>query len=124
MWSKEFQGLDSSSQQIRRLKEILADLGMTGRLSLDRAKAIKEQRELAKELGFWVQFLDLHWNTDGLLCVAEDVREFDRATAGQSTRNRARAQPRSDSDERPGGSSSENDSAPTKRMVNGSFTKI
>ena len=55
VWSKEFKDLDSS-QQIKRLREILADLGMTGRLSLEQAKAIKEKRELAQELGFWIYF--------------------------------------------------------------------
>ncbi|KDQ61478.1 hypothetical protein JAAARDRAFT_30914 [Jaapia argillacea MUCL 33604] len=50
VWSKEFQGLDQPSQQIKHLKEILAGLGMTGRLSLEKAKAIKEKREFAQEL--------------------------------------------------------------------------
>jgi hypothetical protein len=51
MWAKEFKDIDTPSQQIKRLKEILAELGMTGRLSLEQAKAIKEKRELAQELG-------------------------------------------------------------------------
>lgn len=51
MWAKEFKELDRPSQQIKRLKEILAELGMTGRLSLEQAKSIKERRELAQELG-------------------------------------------------------------------------
>ncbi|KAI0038694.1 hypothetical protein FA95DRAFT_1600044 [Auriscalpium vulgare] len=50
MWSKEFQGLDTPQQQIKRLRAILTSLGMTGRMSLEQAKAIKEKRELAKEL--------------------------------------------------------------------------
>lgn len=32
---------------------MLADLGMTGRLSMDQAKSIKEKRELASELGVY-----------------------------------------------------------------------
>ena len=49
---KEFEGVeDKPKKQIARLKEILAGLGMTGRLSLDKAKAIREKRELATELG-------------------------------------------------------------------------
>lgn len=51
VWSKLFQDLDTPQQQIKKLKEMLADLGMTGRLSLEQAKAIKEKRELEKELG-------------------------------------------------------------------------
>lgn len=51
MWSKVFQGLDTPQQQIRKLKEILAELGMTGRLSIEKAKAIKAKREFEQELG-------------------------------------------------------------------------
>ena len=49
---KEFEGIeDKPKKQIARLKEILASLGMTGRLSLDKAKAIRGKRELATEIG-------------------------------------------------------------------------
>ena len=51
VWSKVFEGIDRPSQQIKKLKEILSDLGMKGRYSLEQAKAIKEKRELAQELG-------------------------------------------------------------------------
>ncbi|KAJ6557336.1 hypothetical protein DFH09DRAFT_543271 [Mycena vulgaris] len=50
VWAKVFKDVDQPSQQIRMLKEILADLGMSGRMSLEQAKAIKEKRELAQEL--------------------------------------------------------------------------
>ena len=43
------------SQQIRKLKEMLSELGMSGRMSLEQAKSIKAKRELAQELG---EFLD------------------------------------------------------------------
>jgi hypothetical protein len=65
VWSKEFQDIDKPLQQIKRLKEILKELGMDGRPSMEKAKAIKEKRDLAKEL--------------------EDVRAFERS-AGQSSR--------------------------------------
>jgi hypothetical protein len=45
-----FKDLDTPQQQIKKLKEILADLGMAGRMSMEQAKAIKEKRELAQEL--------------------------------------------------------------------------
>jgi len=49
---KEFEGIeDKPKKQIVRLKEILNGLGMTGRLSLDKAKAIRQKRDLATELG-------------------------------------------------------------------------
>ncbi|KAJ7505457.1 hypothetical protein B0H11DRAFT_1978807 [Mycena galericulata] len=50
VWTKVFKDVDSASQQIRMLKEILTDLGMSGRMSLDQARAIKQKRELAQEL--------------------------------------------------------------------------
>ncbi|KAJ7134502.1 hypothetical protein C8R44DRAFT_427027 [Mycena epipterygia] len=50
IWAKVFKDVDSPSQQIRMLKQILSDLGMSGRMSLEQAKAIKEKRELAQEL--------------------------------------------------------------------------
>ncbi|KAG1734084.1 uncharacterized protein EDB91DRAFT_620819 [Suillus paluster] len=49
-WKKEFANLDTPSAQIKRLKEILSDLGMVGRPTLEKAKAIKAERELAQEL--------------------------------------------------------------------------
>ncbi|KAI0630890.1 hypothetical protein C8Q77DRAFT_1280222 [Trametes polyzona] len=67
VWSKEFKGLDKPSDQIRRLKQILSDLGMTGRMSMEQAKAIKAKREFEKEL--------------------EDVQEFaSKITSGPSTK--------------------------------------
>ncbi|KAG2075600.1 hypothetical protein BDR04DRAFT_1091104 [Suillus decipiens] len=50
VWKKEFADLDTPSGQIKRLKDILKDLGMTGRLTLEKAKSIKAERELAQEL--------------------------------------------------------------------------
>lgn len=57
VWSKVFEGLDTPQQQIKKLREILTDLGMTGRMSMEQAKAIKEKRELEKELGTFVTIL-------------------------------------------------------------------
>jgi hypothetical protein len=52
VWSKEFGDITEDKRaQIRGLKEMLSGLGMTGRLSMEKAKAIKEKRELAQELG-------------------------------------------------------------------------
>lgn len=53
VWAKEFQNLDKPSQQIKRVKELLAELGMDGRPSMEKAKVIKERREFAQELGSW-----------------------------------------------------------------------
>jgi hypothetical protein len=53
-----FQDLDTPQQQIKKLKEILTELGMTGRMSMEQAKAIKEKRELAQELRTLISLLD------------------------------------------------------------------
>jgi len=71
VWSKEFQNLDKPLQQVKRLKEILTELGMDGRPTMDKAKAIREKRDLAKEL--------------------EDVRAFEQAVAGRPSRDRPRS---------------------------------
>ncbi|KAG8977751.1 hypothetical protein FRB90_008718 [Tulasnella sp. 427] len=49
-WVKEFEGLTTPAQQINKLRQILADLGMTGRLSMEKAKEIREKREFAQEM--------------------------------------------------------------------------
>ncbi|GLB44272.1 putative transcriptional regulator [Lyophyllum shimeji] len=67
-WAKVFKDYPHPSQQIKKLKEILAELGMTGRLSMEQAKRIKAQRELAQEL--------------------EDVRSFEQSVLSRSSRSR------------------------------------
>ncbi|KZT37917.1 hypothetical protein SISSUDRAFT_807248 [Sistotremastrum suecicum HHB10207 ss-3] len=69
VWAKEFKDITSTRQQIAHVKRILADLGMNGRLSLNQAKQIKEQRELMKDL--------------------EAVQEYDRlrGSGGKGTRS-------------------------------------
>ena len=42
----------SEKEQVNHLRKILHDLGMTGRLSAEKAKKIKEERELREELEF------------------------------------------------------------------------
>ena len=64
VWSKEFKDLVTPSAQILRLKSILTDLGMTGRMSIEQAKAIKAEREFAQEL--------------------EDVKDFEKKVVGGS----------------------------------------
>ncbi|EPT01092.1 hypothetical protein FOMPIDRAFT_1059975 [Fomitopsis schrenkii] len=81
-WAKEFKGLDRPSEQLRRLKQILSDLGMTGRMSLEQAKAIRAKRELAQEL--------------------EDVQNFEKSVVSAgSTRSRAKKAQQSQAEEAP-----------------------
>ena len=57
MWARELEDMDDR-EQIRRIRQILTDLGMTGRMSLEKAKSIRAKREFAQELGTqWVQMV-------------------------------------------------------------------
>lgn len=49
-WSKELVPFDTSKAKIKHLKVMLADAGMQGRYSQEKAKQIRERRELAEEL--------------------------------------------------------------------------
>ncbi|KAJ7935495.1 hypothetical protein B0H13DRAFT_478154 [Mycena leptocephala] len=92
VWAKVFKDVDSPSQQIRILKETLADLGMSGRMSLEQAKVIKEKRELAQEL--------------------EDVQAFAAATTRSKPGKPSQEEEEDDDEEE------ENEERPAKRKAN------
>jgi len=50
LWHRELASYDSPKAKIKHLKDMLKDAGMDGRYSVEKAKAIKEQRELAADL--------------------------------------------------------------------------
>ena len=50
LWGKELAPYPNPKSKIRHLKEMLAEVGMTGRYSLDKASSIREERELKSEL--------------------------------------------------------------------------
>jgi len=50
LWHRELSGYSTARAKISRLKIMLEDVGMTGRFSAEKAKQIKEQRELEAEL--------------------------------------------------------------------------
>lgn len=50
LWGKELASYPDPKSKIRHLKEMLAEVGMTGRYSLDKASSIREERELKSEL--------------------------------------------------------------------------
>ena len=50
MWWKELQPFESSKAKIAHLKEMLADAGMAGRYSQEKASQIREERELKADL--------------------------------------------------------------------------
>lgn len=50
MWGKELMKFTTAQEKINHLKSMLAEVGMTGRYSVEKAKQIKNKRELASEL--------------------------------------------------------------------------
>jgi len=58
-WARELAGMDTTNVQIAHIRKILSDLGMVGRMSMEQAREIRAQRELAQEL--------------------DDVQKFERA---------------------------------------------
>ena len=50
VWGKELKKFETDKAKIKHLKSMLEDVGMTGRFSAEKAKQIKDQRELAAEL--------------------------------------------------------------------------
>lgn len=54
VWSKWFSSLDPPAEtpkaQAKALRQLLADLGMEGRLSMEKAKKIKEKRDFEEEM--------------------------------------------------------------------------
>ncbi|KAI0091584.1 hypothetical protein BDY19DRAFT_991274 [Irpex rosettiformis] len=76
VWSREFLAANISPSdkraQIKYLRDLLKELGMDGRLSMDKAKKVREKRELQREL--------------------EDVQTFEKAVVhGSSSRPSRRA---------------------------------
>ncbi|KAK0466936.1 uncharacterized protein EV420DRAFT_655659 [Desarmillaria tabescens] len=71
-WAKLFEGVDRPSQQIKTIKDILTELGMKGRMSMEQAKAIREKREMEQELA--------------------DVQSFEKSFVSRSSRSRATAE--------------------------------
>ena len=50
MWHRELKDCDTAKTKVRHLKAMLADAGMTGRYSIEKAKQIRETRELQADL--------------------------------------------------------------------------
>ncbi|KAK0438053.1 hypothetical protein EV421DRAFT_1906897 [Armillaria borealis] len=78
-WAKLFEGVDRPSQQIKIIKDVLAELGMKGRMSVEQAKAIREKREMEQELA--------------------DVQSFEKSFVSRSSRSRATAKKAAESDQ-------------------------
>lgn len=63
MWYKELAPYDTPKLKIRHLREMLSDIGMTGRFSIEKATQIREERELKADLEA-VQEGDKQWGKD------------------------------------------------------------
>ncbi|MCJ1461853.1 hypothetical protein MMC07_000452 [Pseudocyphellaria aurata] len=63
MWYKELAPYDTPKLKIRHLKEMLSDIGMTGRFSIEKATQIRDERELKADLEA-VQEGDKQWGKD------------------------------------------------------------
>jgi hypothetical protein len=64
IWAFELKPYDMSKAKIKHLKDMLAEVGMTGRYSLEKASQIKEARELAADIEA-VQEGNEIWGKDG-----------------------------------------------------------
>lgn len=63
MWYKELAPYDTPKLKIRHLKEMLSEIGMTGRFSIEKATQIRDERELKADLEA-VQEGDKQWGKD------------------------------------------------------------
>lgn len=64
VWGKELKPYETQNAKISHLKSMLADVGMTGRFSNEKAAQIKEARELAADIEA-VQEGNERWGKDG-----------------------------------------------------------
>ncbi|KAI7301264.1 hypothetical protein KC315_g16736 [Hortaea werneckii] len=74
VWGKELKKFETDKAKIKHLKSMLEDVGMTGRFSAEKAKQIKEQRELAAELESAKEFNET-WGSKKEGAGSEDEEE-------------------------------------------------
>lgn len=77
-WTRELDGLNANAQ-IAHIRKILGDLGMVGRVSMEQAREIRAQRELAQELGTWLGSLSGVHKVIDTFNLPDDVQNFERA---------------------------------------------
>ena len=65
MWWKELAAYPTAKEKICHLKKMLDDAGMSGRYSNEKAKQIKESRELAAELEAVEEFNERWGQSEG-----------------------------------------------------------
>ena len=77
-WTRELDGLNTGAQ-IAHIRKILSNLGMVGRLSMEQAREIRAQRELAQELGAWLDLPARELKVIDISRFLDDVQKFERA---------------------------------------------
>lgn len=82
MWSRELAPYDTPKAKIKHLKDMLKDAGMEGRYSLEKAKQIREERELKADLEM-VQEGAKRWGTGSAGEESEDSQPKTRAPRGR-----------------------------------------
>lgn len=50
LWGKELKPYETQEAKIKHLRQMLEDIGLTGRFSLEKAREVRERRELAADL--------------------------------------------------------------------------
>ncbi|KAL1968229.1 hypothetical protein VTN77DRAFT_2064 [Rasamsonia byssochlamydoides] len=78
MWSRELAPYDTAKAKIKHLKKMLEDAGMKGRYSLEKARQIRERRELQADLEL----------------VQEGARRWGTGSAGEESDNEGRPRKR------------------------------
>lgn len=95
LWHKELASCSTAKEKIKHLKGMLSEVGMTGRYSAEKARQIKESRELAEEI--------------------EAAREYNERWG----KEREEHSDKDDSDESDGARASKIDAPPKRRLPKG-----
>ena len=93
IWSKELTSCDAPKAKITHLKSMLTDAGMTGRYSAEKAKQIKEARELRAEIEAANEFNE-QWGKEGDGNGDEDESEVEEKVVETKTRPGGRTLPK------------------------------
>lgn len=83
MWWRELQPYETPKAKIKHLKEMLEDAGMKGRYSLEKARQIRDERELKADLEM-IQQGAKQWGTEG----ADEESDGARAPRRRAARGR------------------------------------
>jgi hypothetical protein len=84
VWSRELAPYDTPKAKIKHLKDMLKDAGMDGRYSLEKAKQIKEKRELEADLAM-IKEGEKHWGRGSVEEESDSNRPQRRLNRGRQT---------------------------------------